>query len=74
MEDSDSMVRWKAIQHKNADINEVEHAAKHDPESLVRLGAIKNEYAPRDLIKHVRDNDPDEDVKSVAKYELEYRK
>lgn len=71
MQDKDEMVRWAAIKHPSADIEEIEHAAKHDPSPLVRLTAIKNEYAPRDLIKHVSENDQDEDVKNVAKRLLE---
>lgn len=67
MQDHSPFVRWAAIKHPNADIKDVEHAAKHDPEDLVRLGAIKNKYAPRELIQHVHDNDPDPELRKSAK-------
>jgi len=72
LKDENDMVRWAAIKHPAADIEELEHHAKNDPSELVRMTAIKNEYAPRSLIKHVHENDPDEGVRSVAKRLLEH--
>jgi len=67
MQDPDEFVRWKAITHPHADIEELEHHAKHDPSDLVRLGAIKNKYAPVELIHHVSVNDPNPENKLAAK-------
>lgn len=67
MRDSDEFTRYKAIMHPHADIEELEHHAKHDPSDLVRLGAIKNKYAPKELIQHVAEHDPDSDNREAAK-------